>query len=85
MVRLHGDPSGEAAEFALLVRSDSKGLGVGRALMELIVARAIDRGYAALHASILPENNRMLALVRGLGFTTEATVEGVVEARLALR
>lgn len=84
VVRLHGDAEDGAAEFALLVRSDSKGLGVGRALMELIISRAQARGCRTIHAPILPENSRMLALVRSLGFTMEATPEGLVEARLDL-
>ncbi len=85
VVRLHGEPDGETAEFALLVRSDHKGHGVGRALMELIIGKAMARGLASIWGPILPENSRMLALVRHLGFTTRSTPEGVVEARLDLR
>lgn len=69
VARLAGDPEGEAAEFALLVRTDHQRRGLGRALMEALIAYARDRGYRQLWGTILPENRRMLDLARELGFT----------------
>ncbi len=37
VVRLHGDPGGREAEFAILVRSDAHNHGIGHALMSLII------------------------------------------------
>lgn len=84
VVRLHGDAAGETAEFAVLVRSDRQRQGLGRAMMEAIIAEARARGLKRLAGQILPENDRMLALARRLGFSLRATPEGVVEAALDL-
>ncbi len=84
VVRLHGDPDGRGAEFAILVRSDAHHHGIGHALMRLIVETARKRGLAAVHGQILPENARMIALARDLGFALATTPEGVVEARLPI-
>ncbi len=84
VVRLHGDPDGREAEFAILVRSDAHNHGIGHALMSLIIETARERGLAAIHGQILPENSRMLAFARDLGFRLSSTPEGVVVARLAL-
>jgi len=47
-VRLHADPGHVEAEYAILLRSDLKGIGLGRALMKLIIDwgdRARPRGH----------------------------------------
>lgn len=67
--RLVTDPDGQSAEFAVLVRSDRVGRGVGRALMERLVAYARAEGVAELSGDILGENVRMLSFARKLGFS----------------
>ncbi len=84
VVRLHGDPGGREAEFAILVRSDAHNHGIGHALMSLIIETARKRGLSAIHGEILPENGRMLSFARDLGFRLASTPEGVVVARLNL-
>ncbi len=66
------------------MRSDAHNHGIGHALMSLIIETARERGLAAIHGQILPENGRMLAFVRDLGFRLSSTPEAVVVARLAL-
>jgi acetyltransferase len=66
--RLAGDPEGETAEFALLVRSDHQRRGLGRTLMEALIGYAKRRGYRELWGSIAAENTRMLDLASDLGF-----------------
>lgn len=70
VARLHRlDAShGREGEFAVLVRSDLKGRGIGRALMEEICARAASIGVASLFGLILGENVGMLAFARDFGF-----------------
>jgi acetyltransferase len=68
VVRLATDPNGEEAEFAIFVRSDSKGHGLGWALMEKIIAFARHRGLRALHGVVLRENATMLRMAEDLGF-----------------
>jgi acetyltransferase len=70
--RLAGDPEGETAEFALLVRSDHQRHGLGHALMEALIGYARRRGYRKLWGSIACDNGRMLTLASELGFKRQA-------------
>lgn len=68
VVRLHADPAHEAAEYAILLRSDLKGVGLGWTLMNLIIEWAQAEGLRTIRSQVLAENTRMLALCRQLGF-----------------
>jgi len=46
-----------------------QGRGLGRALMELLIARARARGYSRLVGNVLAVNAPMLGLAASLGFT----------------
>jgi acetyltransferase len=84
VVRLSADPDGQRAEFALLTRSDLKRRGIGRLLMNRLIAYAGTRGIGELFGDVLAENSAMLALCRGLGFSISAPSRGVVRAVLVL-
>ncbi len=66
--RFAADPDNRRAEFAVAVRSDCKGRGLGRLLMERLIAVARRRGIGTLVGSVLRENEAMLGLCRALGF-----------------
>ncbi len=66
------DPDNRNAEFGIVVRSDLKGGGLGGRLMTKLIAHLCARGTQRLVASVLRENERMLALARGLGFEFDA-------------
>jgi len=68
VVRAISDPDGTLAEFAILVRSDLKGMGLGTLLLRKIVAYGRGRGIGRLTGEVLECNARMLALARDLGF-----------------
>jgi acetyltransferase len=68
VVRTVTDPDNLRAEFAVAVRSDMKGQGLGRLLMEKIVRHAKARGTNEIAGDILAENKNMLALAGRLGF-----------------
>jgi len=68
VVRLHTDPGQEEAEYAILLRSDLKGVGLGWALMTLIIEWARAEGLKTIRSQVLAENTRMLTLCRELGF-----------------
>lgn len=68
VVRLHADPGLEEAEYAILLRSDLKGFGLGWTLMTLIIEWARAEGLQTIRSQVLAENTRMLALCRQLGF-----------------
>jgi acetyltransferase len=77
--------SSEEGEFAVLVRSDLKGLGLGHGLMDRLLEGARDLGLRSVLGLILRENVNMIALCRELGFTFSAASEAnLVEARLRL-
>jgi acetyltransferase len=69
--RLIADPEGEAAEFALLVRTDHQKQGLGRALLTNIVAYGRRRGLRRIWGDVMSDNDRMLALTDALGFTRD--------------
>jgi acetyltransferase len=68
VVRAIADPDNTKAEFAILVRSDLKGEGLGRALLKKIVRYCRHRGTQQLFGEVLSSNRAMLALVASLGF-----------------
>jgi acetyltransferase len=65
--RIVGDPNNEAAEFAVIIRSDLQGRGLGSRLMTELLAYARRRGLSRVHGDILRQNAPMLAMARELG------------------
>jgi acetyltransferase len=68
VVRLHADSNYETAEYAVLVRSDLKGRGIGWRLMELIIRYARSENLRCIEGQVLQENTTMLDMCRQLGF-----------------
>ena len=86
VVRTVTDPDNQSAEFAVLVRSDMKGQGLGHMLMNRIIDYCRSRGTAEIKGLVLASNESMLGLARRLGFRIEAGPEpDTVVARLSLR
>lgn len=83
-VRLHADPGHVEAEYAILLRSDLKGIGLGRALMKLIIDWAKAEKLQRVHSQVLAENAPMLALCRDLGFEIGLDPEDLSVRRVAL-
>ena len=75
VVRIAADPDNERAEFAVTVRSDWQGRGLGRALMDLIIDYSRTRGLNEVWGAILRDNTGMIDLVRRVGFTVQAHPE----------
>ena len=72
VVRLHSDTAYERGEYAILVRSDFKGMGLGLAMMHLLIAYARREGLKEIFGYVLRENAPMLAMCRTLGFEIDA-------------
>jgi acetyltransferase len=72
VARLHSDSRYESAEYAILVRSDLKGNGLGWALMQLLIDYATAEGLKSLSGQVLAENTTMLAMCREFGFSVKA-------------
>jgi acetyltransferase len=69
VARYSADPDKQRAEFAIAVRSDWKGHGVGYMLMVRLIEVARAAGIGELFGEVLHENQPMLDMCRALGFT----------------
>ncbi|HET9942178.1 MAG TPA: GNAT family N-acetyltransferase [Terriglobia bacterium] len=85
-VRLHVDESRQRGEYAVLVRSDLKGQGLGWELMQLIIDWAKRLGLGSLEGQVLRENTTMIEMCRELGFEIGPAVgdNSIVVARLGI-
>jgi acetyltransferase len=68
VVRYSADPDLKRGEFAILVRSDLKGKGLGWCLMQRLLDYARAEKLEALVGSVLDENTTMLRMCQELGF-----------------
>jgi acetyltransferase len=83
-VRLIADPDYTKAEYAILVRSDLKGQGIGWAMMQQLIAYAKAEGLQEVRGDVLQENAAMLAMCRDLGFRIRNDPEEATLCRVAL-
>ncbi|MFD2057965.1 GNAT family N-acetyltransferase [Mesorhizobium calcicola] len=85
--RLSCDPDHVSAEYALLVRTDLQGHGLGWELLRQIIDYAKADGIGRIEGIVLSENSKMLAMCREFGFsiTHLPNEPGLVEATLELR
>ena len=85
VVRGVADPDNEYAEFAIIIRSDLKGMGLGHILMEKLIAYFRQRGTRQLVGEALSDNRAMIELMHDLGFGVRSNVgDGTVELTLDL-
>lgn len=71
VARTVSDPDNVEAEFAIIVRSDLKGQGLGALLFERLIEHARQRGLERLVGFVLRENSRMLKLSAAMGFKAD--------------
>jgi len=86
VVRIHSDSIYETGEYAILLRSDLKGKGLGWALMQLIIEYAKSEGLKTISGDVLKENTVMLEMCRHLGFEVKAdpVEHNICDVKLAL-
>lgn len=83
VVRTVTDPDNEKAEYAIVVRSDLKGHGLGKFLMDKMIRYCKNRGTRWMVGQVLADNRPMLKLIEQLGFVRVGYVEGdVIEVKL---
>jgi acetyltransferase len=68
VVRLHANSNYDSGEYAILVRSDLKGQGLGWQLMQMIIEYARAEALRTIEGQVLSENTTMLAMCKELGF-----------------
>jgi acetyltransferase len=86
VANLVADPDNQSAEYAIVVRHDMVGLGLGIVLMRRIIDYARDRGIKELFGDVLQENRPMLKLCEILGFSLQRAPDdpGVTRVTLSL-
>jgi len=86
VVRIHSDSIYETGEYAILLRSDVKGRGLGWELMRLIIEYAKSEGLKTISGDVLTENTIMLEMCRQLGFEVKAdpVEHGICNVKLKL-
>jgi acetyltransferase len=85
VARACADADNGAAEFAVLVRSDLKGQGLGTLLLSKLIGYCRGRGIRRLWGSVMAENDAMLHLARSLGFEVRRTEGNLMQVTLALQ
>ncbi len=86
VVRLVADEACREAEYAIIIRHDWQGRGLGWALTNAALARARRRGIERVYALVLLDNIRMVKMLREFGFAVESIPQGggVIRAELRL-
>ena len=77
-------PDEAVAEFALAVRDDYQGAGLGTLLWHRLVELARARGVRRLTAGVLADNQRMKDLLRKQGVSAGVVQSGVVDFGISL-
>ncbi|HTQ35066.1 MAG TPA: bifunctional acetate--CoA ligase family protein/GNAT family N-acetyltransferase [Stellaceae bacterium] len=83
VARYAADPDRLRAEYAVTVRSDWKGRGIGYLLMTRLIEVARAAGIAELVGDVLHENRRMLDMCRELGFRLRADPDDATLVRVS--
>lgn len=74
------------AEFAILIRSDLKGKGLGKILMRKIIDYCKAKGTQQMSGMTMPTNRGMLTLAQKMGFAVDIHFEdGTADMVLPLR
>jgi acetyltransferase len=87
IMRISADADLARGEYAGSVRSDLQGHGLGRLLLEEIIAYARAHGIGEVWGEVLAENAPMLALCRKLGFALQRDADdpAVIHVSLPLQ
>ena len=86
VVQISTDPDHERAEYAIVVRHDMTGMGLGILLMRRIIDYARSRSIGEIYGDVLHDNRTMRKLCRVLGFSEQAAPDdpGLVRVTLNL-
>ena len=84
VARAVADPDNVSAEFAIIVRSDIKGKGLGPVLFGKLIAYCRSRGIKELVGEALMDNQRIKGLVRRFGGSVALSEHGTVSLRFDL-
>ncbi|MDO6747408.1 bifunctional acetate--CoA ligase family protein/GNAT family N-acetyltransferase [Gilvimarinus sp. 1_MG-2023] len=75
VVRVLMDPDNIEGEFAVIVRSDTKGQGLGKILLQKMLHYCRECGVARISGETMLQNHGMAGLARSLGFQVKRDIE----------
>lgn len=78
VVHLAATPDLDSAEFAIIVRSDLQGMGLGYFLMKRMIDHAVQRGIQTVYGHVSHGNAAMLRMARELGFEIAKSDEDTI-------
>ncbi len=76
VARYHKLKDSSICEFAVVIGDNWRGTGLGRILMEMLIADARDKGLEKMAGQVLAINSDMIKFVERLGFKIEPDPEG---------
>jgi len=79
------ETEGRACEFALVIADAWQGRGIGRRMMEKLIAIARGRGLESIYGDVLSTNRPMLDFCRKLGFKLGRNPEDPTVTRVTLK
>ncbi len=82
---LKGDAAGEHCEVAIMIRTASKGRGIGWTLLDYLVGYAENAGFTSLVSIEDRDNHASIALQRQMGFATEPVADEPTLVRVCRR
>ena len=78
------EAEGRACEFALVIADAWQGRGIGRRILEKLIAVARNRGLERIYGDVLATNQPMLEFCRKLGFTLGRNPDDPTVTRVTL-
>ena len=85
VIRASIDPDNIEAEFAMIVRSDAQGLGLGKLMLNKLIVYQRGKGTQHLSGITMLSNVGMATLAKKLGFEVKRDIEdGVINMKLEL-
>ena len=85
VIRASIDPDNVEAEFAMIVRSDAQGLGLGKLMLKKLVTYQREKGTQYLSGMTMLSNVGMATLAKKLGFEVKRDIEdGIINMKLEL-
>jgi acetyltransferase len=79
------EPGLRSGEYAVLVRDDYHGKGLGYKIVDILIGVAQEKGLEEIYGVVLTSNRKMLKVCRRLGFAIEEPVEDLRTVRLLLK
>ena len=83
-IRLFHEPDTGKGEFAVLVHDDFQGMGLGAKLLDILIGIAHEKRLEEIYGLVLSDNEKVVGLIRKLGFKVRYEADGVSRVSLPL-